>query len=114
MDDFSKYNSGVQLPALSAHNTLRSQNREFNEFHNKDRFFFDGVAPQIGTLKSIGKFDAEKINRSLWGLGSVNTNQNPSQQREGNKMLKEALTETKSGGSFLSAFSPENNKFKLL
>lgn len=97
MNDFSKYNSGVQSVPTYANNSLRSQNVEDNQFKDRDRFFYDGVAPKIETLTSIGKFEAGKINSSLWGLGSVNTNQNASQQRLKNKMLD---NKDISGGSF--------------
>ena len=100
MSDFNKYQSGVVNPIQE----FSSSQDESYQFKPAPDFFDNGGrAPILSPMTSIGKYESEPIKFSQWGLGSVNTNQNKSQQRMGNKMLNDKEV---SGGNFFNKILP--------
>lgn len=85
MSDFNKYLAATVNPTQE---NSQSQNEEYQFDKAPDFFNNGGKAPVLSPMTSIGRYESEPIKYSQWGLPSVNTLQNKSQQRVHNKMLK--------------------------
>jgi hypothetical protein len=83
MSDFNKY----QLAVNPTQEFSSSQNQEFQFKPAEDFFNNNGRAPILSPMTGISFYKSEPIKYSQWGLPSVNTNQNKSQQREHNNFL---------------------------
>lgn len=94
MSDFNKYQSGV-ANAIQSHSQSQDEKYQFNPA--PDYYNNGGKAPELSPMTSISKYESEPIKFNQWGLGSTNTNQNKSQQREHNRMLSDKEV---AGGGF--------------